>query len=75
VLYATRGCMGCHTVNGSGGKNGPVLNGLAGRRSVEWVKGHFGDPKKFSPNSQMPPYRFNPQELEAITTYLMAIPK
>jgi cbb3-type cytochrome oxidase cytochrome c subunit len=75
MLYATRGCMACHTVNGSGNRNAPVLNGLAGRRSKQWVMGHFGDPKKFSPNSQMPAYKFNPQELEAITAYVMAIPK
>jgi ubiquinol-cytochrome c reductase cytochrome b subunit len=75
MLYQARGCGFCHTVNGTGGKNAPVLNGLAGRRTREWVEGHFGDPKKFSPNSQMPAYKFTADELNAITSYLMAIPK
>ncbi len=75
MLFQSRGCGLCHTVNGSGAKNAPVLNGLAGRRDRAWVEGHFGDPRKFSPNSQMPPYKFKPEELDAITSYLMEIPK
>ncbi len=75
MLFQERGCGLCHTVNGSGAKNAPILNGLAGRREREWVEGHFGDPRKFSPNSQMPPYKFKPEELDAITSYLMEIPK
>ncbi len=75
MVYQARGCGFCHTVNGVGAKNAPILNGLAGRRSREWVEGHFAEPKKFTPNSQMPAYKFNPEELEQITSYLMAIPK
>jgi ubiquinol-cytochrome c reductase cytochrome b subunit len=75
MLFQARGCGVCHTVNGAGAKNAPILNGLAGRRTREWVEGHFGDPRKFSPNSQMPPYKFNAKELDEITSYLMAIPK
>ena len=62
-------------MNGSGAKNAPVLNGLAGRRDRAWVEGHFGDPRKFSANSQMPAYKFKPDELDAITTYLLEILK
>jgi mono/diheme cytochrome c family protein len=75
MLYQARGCGFCHTINGAGAKNAPNLNGLAGRRTREWVEGHFGEPKKFTPNSQMPAYKFNEEELDQITSYLMAIPK
>lgn len=75
MLYQERGCGFCHTLNGAGAKNGPILNGLAARRTREWVEGHFAEPKKFSPNSPMPAYRFTAGELDAITTYLMQIPK
>jgi len=75
MLYQARGCGFCHTLNGVGGKNGPILNGLAARRTHDWVEAHFGDPPKFSPNSKMPPYKFTPEELDEITTYLMGIPK
>lgn len=75
MLYDSRQCAFCHTLNGSGNKRAPVLNGLAARRTRDWVAGHFAEPPKFSPGSQMPPYRFTPEELDAITNYLMAIPK
>ena len=75
MVYQARGCGFCHTINGAGAKNAPILNGLAGRRERDWVEGHFADPKKFTPNSQMPAYKFNPEELDQITSYLMAIPK
>lgn len=75
MLYQARGCGFCHTLNGAGAKNGPILNGLAARRTREWVEGHFAEPKAFSPNSPMPAYRFTAEELDAITTYLMGIPK
>ena len=75
MLYQARGCGFCHTLNSSGAKNGPILNGLAARRTRDWVEGHFAEPAKFSPNSQMPAYKFNPEELDTITTYLMGIPK
>ncbi len=74
-LYDARQCSFCHTLNGSGNKRAPILNGLAARRTRDWVAGHFGDPKAFSPNSPMPAYKFTPAELDAITDYLMAIPK
>ena len=39
------------------------------------VAEHFADPPKLSPNSEMPAYKFNEQDLKAITDYVMAIPK
>ena len=75
MLYEARGCAFCHTLNGSGEKMAPVLNGLAARRTRTWVAAHFADPPKLSPGSQMPAYKFNQQDLNAITDYVMAIPK
>jgi cbb3-type cytochrome oxidase cytochrome c subunit len=75
MLYEARGCGFCHFLNGSGAKMAPVLNGLAARRTRKWIAEHFADPPKLSPGSQMPAYKFNQQDLDAITNYLMAIPK
>lgn len=74
MVYQGQHCAMCHMVNGSGGKMGPPLNGLAAHRTRDWVEGHFGDPKKYSPGSTMPPYKFNTKELDRITSYLMALP-
>jgi len=75
MVYNASQCAVCHTLNGSGGKMGPVLNGLSDRRARDWVVGHFADPPKYSPGSTMPPYKFNPHDLDAITSYLLQIPK
>ena len=75
MVYATNQCGVCHQLNGVGMTTGPALNGLADHREKGWVEQHFSDPAKFSPGSKMPPYKFSAQDLERITSYLMAIPK
>jgi len=75
VLFDANGCGGCHKVNGVGADAGPELNGLAERRTRQWVEQHFADPAKFSPDTIMPAFVFNARDLDLITTYLMQIPK
>ena len=74
MVYQGQHCGMCHVINGSGGKMGPPLNGLASHRARQWVEDHFADPKKLSPGSTMPPYKFTPKDLDRITSYLMALP-
>lgn len=74
ALYEKHRCQVCHAVNGSGSKVGPALNGLSRRRDAAWVKGHFLDPQKYSPGSSMPKYPLAPEENEALTAYLLALP-
>lgn len=73
--YVVSGCGGCHKVNGAGGGIGPALNGVAERRSQQWIKAHFLSPQKYSPGSIMPPYHFSLAEESAIVTYLVALPQ
>jgi len=75
MVYQSSQCGACHELNGTGQKTGPPLNGLAGRRTREWLEGHFNDPQKFSPGSVMPPYKFNTHDMDRIVAYLLAIPK
>jgi ubiquinol-cytochrome c reductase cytochrome b subunit len=74
MVFQKRACINCHRVNGNGMSVGPPLNGLARRHTKDWVKAHFSDPKKLSPGSIMPAYKFSPAELENVTTYLFALP-
>ena len=74
MVFEQRACINCHRVNGNGMTVGPPLNGLARRHTKDWVKEHFADPKKLSPGSIMPAYKFSPAELESLTTYLFALP-
>jgi len=75
MLYQKQQCGGCHVINGSGQKLGPGLNGVALRRSKKWIEENFLNPQKMSPDSPMPPYKFKPKDMEAITSYLLALPK
>jgi ubiquinol-cytochrome c reductase cytochrome b subunit len=75
LVYQSNHCGTCHLVNGVGMKIGPPLNGLARRQTRDWVEEHFRDPQKLSPGSIMPPYRLSSQELDALTSYLFALPE
>ena len=76
VVYQANMCGGCHTLNGEGGKAGPALNGVHLRHDRAWVLGHFSDPEKYTPGSQMPPFDdLSLPDLESLTDYVMAIPK
>jgi len=73
-IFVSRGCGVCHMINGVGAKLGPALNGVPQRRSREWVEKHFENPQALSPGSVMPPFKFSPDELNAITSYLFSLP-
>ncbi len=75
MIYQKFQCGACHQVNGVGQRLGPPLNGVGTHRTREWLIGHFNDPKKFSPGTIMPPYHFNEKDMNAITSYMLALPK
>ena len=71
-LYLQEGCMGCHQLDGDGGKVGPDLT-LEGtrRRSDEWLIGHFKDPSAYTPGSVMPSFsHLTNDQLQALTRFL-----
>src|SRR5450755_263643 len=72
-VYVESACSSCHKVNGAGGGMGPSLDGLAERRSREWVIAHFANPRKLSPASTMPPFRFSREDQNAILLYLFSL--
>jgi quinol-cytochrome oxidoreductase complex cytochrome b subunit len=72
--YVSHLCASCHRINGEGGESGPPLNGLAARRSQEWVRGHFRSPRAFSPGSIMPAYHLSQLEENALVSYLFQLP-
>lgn len=75
-VYQANMCGQCHTLNGEGGNAGPALNGVRSRHDRAWVLGHFSDPDKFTPGSGMPPFDdLSDADLNALTDYVMAIPK
>ena len=72
-LVLAHGCMGCHVVEGQGGKMGPALDGVSGRRSEAFVRRQLRDPKLNNPTSLMPNLSLRGDEIEAIWTYLQTL--
>ncbi len=74
AVYQKSFCFSCHTVNGVGGKIGPSLNGLSGRRTEAWTAEHFANPQKMSPGTSMPAYKLSPADMQNIVSYLFTLP-
>jgi len=74
-IYEANHCGACHQINGAGQKLGPPLDGVGQHRDRAWLEQHFKDPKSTSPGSIMPPYKCEPQEMDAIVKYLLQLPK
>jgi ubiquinol-cytochrome c reductase cytochrome b subunit len=68
-------CRQCHQIYGEGGRRGPALQHLLGKRDKDWLVAHFKEPKKLVPGSKMPPFKFLPDdELSAMSDYLLTVP-
>jgi cbb3-type cytochrome oxidase cytochrome c subunit len=68
-------CRQCHQIYGDGGRKGPALAHLLGKRDKAWLVEHFKDPKKLVPDSKMPKYAYlTDDELAAMADYLLALP-
>jgi mono/diheme cytochrome c family protein len=68
-------CRQCHQIYGEGGRRGPALQHLLGKRDKTWLVGHFKEPKKFVEGSKMPSFKYlSEDELAAMADYLLALP-
>jgi mono/diheme cytochrome c family protein len=68
-------CRQCHQIYGDGGRKGPALQHLLGKREKAWLVGHFKDPKKYVEGSKMPSFKYlSDEELAAMADYLLALP-
>jgi len=77
-------CASCHSVNGQGGKMGPPLDGVGGRRDEDFLTAHLTNPeehaKKFpalhgnEPN-RMPHPHATAEEVRSLVAYLLTIPE
>lgn len=74
-LFVLRGCQGCHTVDGAGGKIGPDLSHIGSvKPDVDWHIKHLKDPRSVVPDSGMPSFSSLPEdELEEISEYLVTL--
>lgn len=70
-LFQQKGCIGCHSVNGTGGTVGPALDNVGLRRTPEWIVQHFRDPQSVSPGTVMPRFGFTESEARALAEFVL----
>ena len=71
AVYA-RYCVGCHIIDGQGGKDGPDLSAIGSKRDRDTLRRLIADPESVNADAEMPAFgkRLTPQELDAISAYL-----
>jgi ubiquinol-cytochrome c reductase cytochrome b subunit len=67
-----RYCVGCHIIDGDGGKDGPELSKAGEKHDLEKLKSWIVDPEAVNPDAEMPAFgdRLSPEQLDAIARYL-----
>ncbi|NUM35996.1 MAG: c-type cytochrome [Candidatus Brocadiae bacterium] len=87
ATFFSKGCLGCHRVNGVGGDDGPDLSNAGIKEPItldftnvkgnhnlaQWHKEHLQNPSLIVPESQMPKPLLTEAELDAITLFLMSL--
>ena len=69
-----RYCVGCHVIDGDGGKDGPELSHVGSKHDEAFFRRLIADPKSVKPDAEMPSFakRLTPEEIEAVARYLAA---
>jgi len=67
-----RFCVGCHTIDGDGGKDGPDLSHVGTKHEVDYFRRLIEDPESVKPDAEMPSFgsKLTETELNAMATYL-----
>lgn len=63
-------CLGCHELDGEGGRIGPPLTGVASRRGAAYVRAIIDDPQRVVHGGGMPLTRMPDATRELIIAYL-----
>jgi mono/diheme cytochrome c family protein len=64
-------CLGCHELNGTGGRIGPSFTGLGARRPAEYVYAMIRDPQHTVSGTVMPRVEMPAKTLELIAAFLL----
>tara|TARA_B100000315_G_scaffold8245_1_gene8171 strand:+ start:23472 stop:26090 length:2619 start_codon:yes stop_codon:yes gene_type:complete len=75
LLVENIGCLGCHMINGNGGKFAPDLSMVASKVNADWMYNWLLNPKQYDSKTIMPNLRLSKIEARQITTYLMTLGK
>lgn len=63
-------CLGCHELDGDGGRTAPSLSTVAQRRSASYIRAIIEDPQRIVPGSGMPKTPMPPAMRELVIRYI-----
>jgi mono/diheme cytochrome c family protein len=66
-------CQSCHTIGSSGGYVGPALSNVGNWVTPAWVEAWLRNPQALDPEAIEPRREFTPQEVQALTAYLLTL--
>ena len=74
-LYVERQCSYCHNIMGQGGhRTGPDMSNMkAKRRTADYLEKYIKKPTSIMPSSTMPDYDLKPEELKALSSFLLSL--
>jgi mono/diheme cytochrome c family protein len=72
-LVQQKACLGCHVIGRAGGKVGPSLNGVVGKRGAEFLRHKLADPTFDNKTSMMPNFGLSAETIDAIVAYLATL--
>ena len=74
AVFQTKGCMNCHSLNGTGGTFGPALDTVGRKLSPEAIGRYIRNPKSVNPKALMPPQTgLSDRELEEVAKFLSTL--
>ena len=76
-LYGESFCSSCHAVQNAagnlvGGDVGPELTRIGNKVKPEWLAAWLDNPRIYDATTPMPHYRFTPQQIVTLATYLQS---
>jgi cbb3-type cytochrome oxidase cytochrome c subunit len=72
-LYEVRyQCQSCHTIGATGGYVGPNLVNAGNWLNAAWIRGWLENPQALVPGALEPRRAFTPEEIQALTAYLLS---
>ena len=70
ILRQQASCLGCHELNGEGGRLAPSLTDVGSRRNAAYIRAIIDDPQRVVPGAAMPKPRLDSATKALITAYL-----
>jgi ubiquinol-cytochrome c reductase cytochrome b subunit len=69
-----RYCIGCHKIDGDGGRDGPDLSRAGSKHDIDALRHWIVDPEAVNPEAEMPAFgkRLSAAELDAVASLLAA---